>query len=380
MPAPEPVRTTNVVAAIANGPKDPFEIATCKLEAPRAGEVLVRVHACGICHTDLAVKLQHIPIPLPKVLGHEGAGVVEEVGPGATQFRPGDQVLMSFGSCGECGNCRDGALGYCDHFRAINLFGDRAGGSALARNGKQLGGHFFAQSAFATHAIATVRNIVKVDHDLPLELLAPLGCGIQTGMGSVMNVLRPQAGTSIAVFGVGAVGLSAIIAAKIVGCSTIVAVDVVPERLRVARELGATHVVSGRGENTVGEIVDLTGGGANFSLDTTGAPVAVANSINCLRARGVSAQVAAPPRGTLYAAEASVVVGRGIAVRGVVEGDANPQLFIPRMVDFFRQGRLPLDKFVKTYPLEKINDAVDDLEHGRVVKPVLTMREIGSVA
>lgn len=380
MPAPGPVRTTNVVAAIANGPRDPFEIATCKLEAPRPGEVLVRIHACGICHTDLAVKLQHIPIPLPKVLGHEGAGVVEEVGPGATQFRPGDHVLMSFGSCGECGNCRDGALGYCDHFRAINLFGDRAGGSALARNGKQLGGHFFAQSAFATHAIATVRNIVKVDHDLPLELLAPLGCGIQTGMGSVMNVLRPQAGTSIAVFGVGAVGLSAIIAAKIVGCSTIVAVDVVPERLRVARELGATHVVSGRGENPVGEIVDLTGGGANFSLDTTGAPPVVANSINCLRARGVSAQVAAPPRGTLYAAEASVVVGRGITVRGIVEGDANPQLFIPRMVDFFRQGRLPLDKFVKTYPLEEINEAVDDLEHGRVVKPVLTMREIGSIA
>lgn len=189
---------------------------------------------------------------------------------------------------GECGNCRDGALGYCDHFHAINLFGDKAGGSALARNGRQLSG--------------------------------------------------------------------------------------------LARELGATHVVSGRGEDPVGEIVDLTGGGANFSLDATGAPAAVANSINCLRARGFSAQVAAPPRGTLYAAEASVVVGRGITVRGIVEGDANPQLFIPRMVDFFRQGRLPLDKFVKTYPLEKINEAVDDLEHGRVVKPVLTMQEIGSVA
>ncbi|WP_247383124.1 MULTISPECIES: zinc-binding dehydrogenase [unclassified Bradyrhizobium] len=221
---------------------------------------------------------------------------------------------------------------------------------------------------------------MKVDDDLPLELLAPLGCGIQTGMGSVMNVLRPQAGTSIAVFGVGAVGLSAIIAARIVGCSTIIAVDVVPERLRVAQQLGATHVVSGRGEDPVAKIVDLTRGGANFSLDTAGVPAAVANSINCLRARGVSAQVAAPPRGTLYAAEASVVVGRGITVRGIVEGDANPQLFIPRMVEFFREGRLPLDKIVKIYPLGKINEAVDDLEHGRVVKPVLTMREFGSAA
>lgn len=137
MSAPEPIGTTSVVAAIANGPSDPFEIAQCELQAPRAGEVRVRVHACGICHTDLAVKLQHIPIPLPKVLGHEGAGIVEEIGPGVTQCQPGDHVLMSFGSCGECGNCRDGALGYCDHFRAINLFGERAGGSALARNRRE---------------------------------------------------------------------------------------------------------------------------------------------------------------------------------------------------------------------------------------------------
>lgn len=378
MSAPEAIRPMKIIAAIANGPRDPFEIGACELSAPRAGEVLVRVHACGICHTDLAVKLGHIPVPMPKVLGHEGAGVIEEVGPGVTSFRPGDHVLMSFGSCGECPNCRDGALGYCDQFRAINLFGNRPGGSAVRRGGRELGGHFFAQSAFATQAIATTRNIVKVDADLPLELLAPLGCGIQTGMGSVMNVLRPQAGTSIAVFGVGAVGLSAIIAARIVGCSTIIAVDIVPERLRMARELGATHAVSGRADDPVAEIVELTRGGANFSLDTTGVPTAVANSINCLRARGTSAQVAAPPRGTLYAAEASVVVGRGIGIRGVVEGDANPQLFIPRMIGFFRDGRLPLDKFVKTYPLARINEAVDDLESGRVVKPVLTMREIGS--
>ena len=365
---------TNVTAAIAHAPGDPFEIATCELADPQAGEVLVRVHACGICHTDMAVKLQHIPIPMPKVLGHEGAGIIEKVGPGTTQFRPGDHVLMSFGSCGECANCRDGALGYCDHFRDINLFGKRPGGSSLTRNGEEIGGHFFAQSAFATHAIATARNVVKVDDDLPLELVAPLGCGIQTGMGTVMNVLRPPAGTSIVVFGVGAVGLSAIIAARIVGCSTIIAVDVVPERLRMALELGATHAVSGLSENVTAEIVELSRGGANFSLDTTGVPAVVTHSINCLRARGVNAQVAAPPRGTLYAAEASVVVGRGITIRGVVEGDANPQLFIPRMIGFFRDGRLPLDKFVKTYPLEKINEAVGDLESGRVVKPVLVMR------
>ncbi len=374
MTSPGRTHALSITAAIANAPQDPFEIATCELGDPQHDEVLVRVHACGICHTDMAVKLQHIPIPMPKVLGHEGAGIVEKVGPGVTRLWPGDHVLMSFGSCSECSSCRDGALGYCDHFRDINLFGKRAGGSALSRNGKEVGGHFFAQSAFATHAIATTRNVVKVDDDLPLELIAPLGCGIQTGMGTVMHVLRPPAGTSIAVFGAGAVGLSAVIAAAIVGCSTIIAVDIVPERLRMALELGATHAVSGLSDNPMAEIVELTRGGAHFSLDTTGVPGVVANSINCLRARGVNAQVAAPPRGTMYAAEASVVVGRGITVRGVVEGDANPQLFIPRMIGFFRDGRLPLEKFVKTYPLEKINEAVGDLESGRVVKPVLVMR------
>ncbi|MGO8908760.1 MAG: NAD(P)-dependent alcohol dehydrogenase [Bradyrhizobium sp.] len=362
-----------ITAAISGMPGDPFEIASCELADPQAGEVLIRVRACGICHTDMAVKLQHIPIPMPKVLGHEGAGIVEKIGPGPTHLRPGDHVLMSFGSCGECPNCLDGASGYCDHFRDINLFGHRASGSALSRNGTELGGQFFAQSAFATHAIATTRNVVKVDDDLPLDLIAPLGCGVQTGMGTVMHVLCPAAGSSIAVFGVGAVGLSAIIAARIVGCKTIVAVDVAPERLRVALELGATHAVSGRSENPTAEIIDLTRGGAHFSLDTTGVPSAVAHSINCLRSRGVNAQVAAPPRGTLYAADASVIVGRGITIRGVVEGDANPRLFIPRMIGFFRDGMLPLDKFVKTYPLEKINEAVCDLESGRVVKPVLVM-------
>ena len=348
------------------------------LSRPRAGEVRVRVHACGICHTDLAVKLQHIPIPLPKVLGHEGAGIVEEVGPGTTHVRPGDHVLMSFGSCGECGNCRDGALGYCDHFRPINLYGHRAGGSALSRDGKELGGHFFAQSAFATHAIASVRNIVKVDDDLPLELLAPLGCGIQTGMGSVMNVLRPQAGTSIAVFGVGAVGLSAIIAARIVGCSTIIAVDVVPERLRVAQQLGATGVVSGRGEDPVAEIVDLTQGGANSLWIQRGCrrrwrtrSIAFAHGVSARRSRRRLAGPSTPPK----------QVSLSVAESPFAALSRETQtLNCSFREEFFREGRLPLDKIVKIYALEKINEAVDDLEHGRVVKPVLTMRGFGSAA
>lgn len=362
-----------IVAAVAHEPQRPFELIDCDLSDDlAAGEVLVRIKACGICHTDLAVKLQHIPVPLPKVLGHEGAGVIERVGPGVAGLAEGDHVLMSFGSCGGCGQCQAGAPGYCDEFGMINLFGQRRGGSGLRYRGAELGGYFFAQSAFATHAIATARNVVKIDKDLPLELLAPLGCGIQTGAGAVLNVLSPRAGASIAVFGVGAVGMAAIMAAKLAGCSTIIAVDVRAERLARARDIGATHTIDGQTPDLAKAAKALGGGrGVDYSLDTTGVPEVVAASIACLRQRGSSAQVAAPPRGTRFPVEASVLVGGGLTVRGVVEGDAVSSIFLPRLIEFYRQGRLPVDKIVEFYPFEEINRAIEDMETGATVKPVL---------
>src|SRR5260370_28626784 len=187
--------------AVARAPDHPFEIVECDIADPGPGEVLVRVKACGICHTDLAVKLQHIPVPLPKVLGHEGAGVIERVGPNVVGLAEGDPVMMSFGSCGGCAECQRGSPGYCNGFGNSNMLGQRLGGSALRNRGAELSAHFFAQSAFATHAIATARNVVKVAPELPLATLAPFGCGIQTGAGSVLNTLAPPAATSIAVFG-----------------------------------------------------------------------------------------------------------------------------------------------------------------------------------
>lgn len=360
-------------AAIAKSPDQPFEIIDCEIGEPGPGEVLVRIAACGICHTDLAVKLQHIPVPLPKVLGHEGAGVIERVGPGVTGLAPGDSVLMSFGSCGGCAQCQEGFPGYCDDFGNINMFGIRKGGSALRYRGAELSGHFFGQSAFATHAISTVRNVVKIAPELPLATLAPLGCGIQTGAGAVLNTLSPQAGTSIAVFGTGAVGLAAIMAAKLVGCTTIIAVDLRQERLAMAQEIGATHVIDAASDGVVERIIQITGRGAHFSLDTTGNLAAVALSVNCLRQRGQSAQVAAPPRGTKYPIEASVVVGRGLAVRGIVEGDAVPPVFIPQLIDLFSRGLLPVEKIVSCFPFEEINRAINEMESGAVIKPVLLM-------
>jgi len=360
-------------AAVARAPDQPFEIVDCDIAEPGPGEVLVRVKACGICHTDLAVKLQHIPVPLPKVLGHEGAGVIERVGPNVVGLAASDPVLMSFGSCGGCAECQRGSPGYCNEFGNINMFGLRTGGSALRYRGAELSAHFFAQSAFATHAIATARNVVKVAPELPLA--------------TVLNTLAPPAGTAgavglrysdrrgraIAVFGAGAVGLAAVMAAKLVGCTTIIAIDLRKERLAVAREIGATHIIDAGSGEVLDQITQITGRGAHFSLDTTGNPAAVALSVNCLRQRGCSAQVAAPPRGTRYPLEASVIVGRGLTVRGVVEGDAVPGVFIPQLIDLFRQSLLPVDKIVTFFPFDEINRAIDEMETGTVIKPVLLM-------
>lgn len=362
-----------VFAAVARSSEAPFSIEECELVPPAADEVRVRVRACGICHTDSAAKLQHLPVPFPQTLGHEGAGVVEEVGSGVTTFAPGDHVVMTFGSCGKCEYCYSARPAYCDEFLAINIAGKRAGGAPLLQNGQPVGQHFFAQAAFATHAIATTRNLVKVDPGLPLELLAPLGCGIQTGMGTVLNVLKPGAGTGIAVFGVGAVGMAAVVAARIAGCNPIIAVDLVPERLEAARSFGASHVIDGRTPDVAVQIRAITGKGVHFSVDTTGHPPVIAEATNCLRKLGTVAHLAAPPRGTQYCVPSHVISGAGLSWRGVVEGDSDIHKFIPQMVQYYRSGQLPLERMVTTYPLSSINQAIADAEAGKVLKAVVVM-------
>ena len=233
-------------AAVVEAPGAPFTVRDIILDDTRPGEVLVRMIATGLCHTDLGVQAGGIPFPLPGVLGHEGAGVVEEVGAGVTDVTPGDHVVLSFTSCGQCAGCRGGHPAYCLSWVPRNLIsGTRDDGSPTAMmNGTPIGGHFFGQSSFAAHALVDERSVVVVGRDAPLDILAPLGCGVQTGFGTVWNVLRPAPGSSLAVLGTGAVGLSAIMAANLLPLAAVVAVDRVPERLALARGLGATHTVN----------------------------------------------------------------------------------------------------------------------------------------
>ena len=363
-----------ITAAVLRSRSGPFGIETLDLEKPRAGEVLVRVVATGVCHTDMVMRDQDLPTPQPVVLGHEGAGIVERVGPGVTKVAPGDHVVMTFNSCGHCPSCSDHAPTYCHEFFPRNFMGARADGSSgLSKAGETIHGNIFGQSSFATFALCHERNAVKVSKDAPLEILGPLGCGVMTGAGAVMNALAVKAGRSLVVFGAGAVGLSAVLAAKSVGAAPIIVVDINPARLDLALSLGADHALDGRGEPVVERIQSITGVGADYTIDTTANLKVMRQAVDCLAPRGVCGLVGASKMGDELALDAVAVMSGGRTVRGIVEGDADPDVFIPHLVELYLAGQFPFDQLITFYPMDRINAAVKDGEEGRVIKPVVRM-------
>jgi aryl-alcohol dehydrogenase len=360
----------NVTAAVVEAPGAPFALRELELGELRDDEVLVRVAASGICHTDLICRDQWIPVPLPAVLGHEGAGVVEAVGSAVTDVAPGDRVAMSFDCCGSCPTCARGLGAYCHSFFDHNFAASRpADGSSVFGD---VHAHFFGQSSFATHSVARARNVVRLDDVIPFEIAAPFGCGIQTGAGAVLNVLRPEPGSTLVVFGAGAVGLAAVLAGRIAGCGRIVAVDLRPARLDLARELGATHAVDAARDDAVEAIFGL--GGADRSLEATGSPQAVRAAVDCLVPTGVCGVVGAPAFGTEVSLDVTHVLTGGRVVRGIVEGESVPQEFLPRLAELWRGGEFPVDRFMTHYDFDEIDRAAHDAESGAVVKPVLRMQ------
>ena len=364
---------TTTQAAVVESAGAPFTLADVELDEPGPGEVLVRMVAAGLCHTDLGVASGGLPFPLPGVLGHEGAGIVEAVGAAVTRVRPGDPVLLSFTSCGHCHNCRDGHPAYCATWLPLNLIGGaRADGShPLRRAGAPIGGHFFGQSSFARLAVADERSVVKVDADVPLASLAPLGCGVQTGAGAVWNVLQPRPGSTVVVLGAGAVGLSAVMAAALTPATTIIAADRVAERLTLARTLGATHTIDVTTEDLGPAIAKLTGGhGADGVVETTGSTTVLRQGVDALAARGTLVIVGAPPFGSETAIDVNFMLP-GRRVVGLTLGDSETQTLIPALVDLVRAGRLSLDQIITRYPFEDIQQAVEDVRTSKTIKPVL---------
>ena len=362
-------------AAVVYERSGKFTIDQIEISEPKEDEVLVHIVATGICHTDLAGREQYLPIPparaFPAVFGHEGAGVVEKVGVRVTKVKPGDPVALSWNSCGACPACKSGNEPYCDNLFLYNFNGARPDGTTTLRKGDQIiHGSFFCQSSFANFSLASERNIVKVRKDVPLEILGPMGCGIRTGAGAVMNTLRPRPGASIAIFGVGPVGMSALLASVVCGCTTIIAVDVIPERLKKAKEFGATHTINAKEADPVAAVRDITGGGAEYSLECVGNPKVLRQAVDVLPRLGVCGLLGVVPPGTEVGLDMDLIMN-GRTVRGVLAGDSISDLFIPKLLDLYSQGRFPFDKLITFYPFDEINKAADDMVHGLVIKPVL---------
>ena len=346
----------------------PLKIETLEMEGPRDNEVLVRIVASGICHTDIRyIEDWYSESEGPLILGHEGGGIVEQVGAKVRNLRRGDHVVMSYQSCGHCKQCRRGRPFDCRYMSELNWGFQRLDGSnALHRSGVK--GHFFGQSSFATHTLATERNVVKISKRLPLEIMAPLGCGLQTGAGTVMNSLAVPRGASIAVFGTGAVGLAAVMAARIVGAHPIIGIDVIPKRLKLALQLGATHAINSRCEDVASRIEKITGGGVDYTVESTGNDQMYQLSMDLLNPKGTVALL------TGVTGPARLPGGRKAI--SIVEGDAVPQQFIPKLIALYRRGLFPFDRLVKFYDLEKINRAIADANRGSTIKPVLRISEV----
>jgi aryl-alcohol dehydrogenase len=360
------------IAAVVESKNEPFTLQDVEVGELQAEEVLIDVRASGICHTDLGARAGAFPTPLPCVLGHEGAGVITATGRAVTTLAVGDRVAMTYASCGVCPSCLNGRPAYCAEFLARNFMAQRADGStSLSRKGKPLNSQFFGQSSFATQAICHQRSVVRIEADIPFSLLAPFGCGIQTGAGSVLNVLKPEPTASLVVLGAGAVGLSAVMAARLVGCEQIIAVDLNAARLTLAGELGASHTIDATQADPVDAVRQITGGGARYSLECTGNPAVLRQAVDMLGSAATCGVIGAPPFGTDVALDVNELIALGRTVRGIVEGDSVPQLLIPRLVELWRQGRFPVDHLVKTFPFAEINNAVEQMANGTVIKPVV---------
>jgi aryl-alcohol dehydrogenase len=351
-----------------------LKIEEFDLDDPRDDEILVRVEASGVCHTDDNARLGRLPVQYPVILGHEGAGTVERTGRQVTRVRPGDRVLFTPDYCGHCEQCVLGLTPYCDEVVAVTFSGTRADGSPRAsQDGKPVRAAFFGQSSFSSHCLVTERNIVPVGASAPLHYLAGFTCGVQTGAGAMLNAMPVHPGSRVAIWGAGAVGLAALMAAKASGAAEIVAVDRIGHRLALAAELGATVTIDTTGQ----ELADVSaavarsaGGGADIALDTTGNPVVIAAMVRSLATHGVASVITSA--GAPVTLSPGDLLLRGRQLRGTMGGHINPTVFIPRLLDLHAQGRFPVDRLVKNYPFADLNQALADSLSGATVKPVLT--------
>lgn len=365
-----------ITAAVVEEKGGPFVLKD-DIELAEMGptDLQVRIVATGICHSDEAIRKGDASLGYPVILGHEGSGIVEKVGSQVSDFSVGDHVVLSFYSDGTCDNCLRGIPTQCRSYAKYNLSGLRANGTDhFTENGQHIS-DMFNQSSFTIRTVVNQRNAVKVDKDLDLRKLGPLGCGYVTGSGTVFNNLQPKPGQTIAVFGTGAVGLAAMMAGRISGCVKVIAVDIVDERLTLAKELGATQTINSKQEDPVKKIKKLTNGyGVDFTVDTTGVNPVMMQAVQSLAQGGTAALIAVTAQNVTMSSWNDLCTSDRKVV-GVNMGDAIPQIDVPRLIEFYKLGMFDFDKTEKFYKFADINQANQDSVSGKTIKPVLIIDE-----
>ena len=356
-------------AAVTKNPNEPYIIKEVELDKPQKEEILVKILAVGVCHTDEAGKSGVMPFSFPVILGHEGAGVVEEIGRSVTEFKPGDAVCLTFANCGKCNPCVEGRPYACERMNDINFSGVYEDGKKRINWDGNPVSSFFAQSSFAAYTVVNQRSAIKIDKDIDMGIAAPFGCGVQTGAGIVFNSLRPEFGSTLAVAGCGTVGLCSIIAAKICGCSKIIAVGGNEKSLELAKELGATHIINRKKvEDLTTVIKELCEFGVDYAIDTSGNQKMIFSLLHGLTYTGTLAIAGGGFQLTLGSFDLCART-----IKGVTEGDSNPKIFIPKLLAYYKQGRFPIDCLIKYYPFEQINEATEDSANGKCIKAVLRL-------
>ncbi len=359
-------------AAILVDVNKKWQLEKVEVDPPKNAEVVVRMLASGICHLDASVGHGSVPHAVPVILGHEGAGIVETVGSGVSKVKPGDRVVVAaLPHCGRCKFCVQGKPFWCPSMMPLSFGGTLLDGTRRYRKGSQEISHFFCQSSLSEYAVVPEGLLVKVAADLPLEKLGPLGCGVQTGAGAVLNTAALRYGESAAVFGCGGVGLSAVMGARLAGAIPLIAVDVLDARIELAKELGATHGLNASKVNPVEEIKKITGNGVDYAFECVGKAETLRQAIDAIRTPGGTAVITgAAAVGTEIKLESMELLQK--TIKGNIEGSSVPDVFIPTLADFWREGRFPFDRLIsKVYALDEVNNAIADMEAGTVVKPLI---------
>lgn len=362
----------------AEGPYEksqPISVEEIELAKPEAGELLVRVIGGGLCHSDLSVINGSRPRPLPLVLGHEGAGEVVETGPGIRDLKPGDPVVFQFSAnCGRCRRCLEGRPQICEVNAEARAKGELMGGGRRLKDAKgEALAHHSGVSCFAEYAVIDRGSCVRVDSDIPLETAAIFGCAVMTGVGAVLNTARIRAGDTVAVIGLGGVGLNGLLGAKVAGAGAIIAIDLNDERLGLARQLGATHTFNAADPSLTEQVRDLTGGGVDFAFDFAGVVPALETGYSLLRTGGELVIAGLAPADSTFSFSPPQLVSDEKAIRGSYMGGCVPVRDIPRFIDLYRQGRLPIDALIsRSVGFESINEGFDRLADGSAIRQILT--------